>query len=199
MNTTELQNRKQEMIDTARRAFATGLQTNSGGNLSVHIDSAPAIVITASGVGFADCTLSDLLVVSLDGKIIEGDLQPSKDLEFHLEIYSIRSDVRAIVHVHSPWATGWAAAGRPVPCVTVHSKSKLKQIPLVACAPGAKPQGATEVRAVIKDVDVMGAVFENHGTVGLSRTLLSALKMAELIEETAHIATVRAILTAADR
>jgi len=199
MNTTELQNRKQEMIDTARRAFATGLQTNSGGNLSVRIDSAPAIVITASGVGFADCTLSDLLVVSLDGKIIEGDLQPSKDLEFHLEIYSIRSDVRAIVHVHSPWATGWAAAGRPVPCVTVHSKSKLKQIPLVACAPGAKPQGATEVRAVIKDVDVMGAVFENHGTVGLSRTLLSALKMAELIEETAHIATVRAILTAADR
>ena len=199
MNTAELLTRKNEMIEAARRAFATGLQTNSGGNISVRLESAAAIVITPSGIGFADCDINNLLVISLDGAIIEGDLKPSKDLAFHLEIFSIRPDLRAIVHVHSPWATGWAAAGRPVPCVTVHSKSKLNRIPLVPCAPGGKPQGPTEVRTVIREADVFGAVFENHGTVGLGKTLLSALNVAELIEETAHIATVKAILSTMDQ
>lgn len=199
MDTTELLSRRHEMIEIARRAFATGLQTNSGGNLSVRLESAAAIVITPSGIGFADCNANNLLVISLDGAIIEGDLKPSKDLAFHLEIFSIRPDLRAIVHVHSPWATGWAAAGRAVPCVTVHSKSKLNRIPLVPCAPGGKPQGPAEVRTVISETDVFGAVFESHGTVGLGKTLLSALNVAELIEETAHIATVKAILSATDQ
>lgn len=199
MDTTELLSRKHEMIETARRAFAAGLQTNSGGNLSVRLESAAAIVITPSGIGFADCNANNLLVISLDGAIIEGDLKPSKDLAFHLEIFAIRPDLRAIVHVHSPWATGWAAAGRPVPCVTVHSKSKLNRIPLVPCAPGGKPQGPAEVRTVIRETDVFGAVFENHGTLGLGKNLQSALNTAELIEETAHIATVKAIVSATDR
>lgn len=199
MDTTELLSRKHELIDTARRAFAAGLQTNSGGNLSIRLESASAIVITPSGIGFADCNIGNLLVISLDGAIIEGDLKPSKDLAFHLEIFSIRPDVRAIVHVHSPWATGWAAAGRPVPCITVHSKSKLNRIPLVPCAPGGKPQGPAEVRPVIRKTDVFGAVFENHGTLGLGKTLQDALNTAELIEETAHIATVKAIVSATDR
>ena len=199
MDTTELLSRKHEMVEIARRAFATGLQTNSGGNLSVRLESTAAIVITPSGVGFADLNESHLLVISLNGKIIEGELKPSKDLAFHLEIFSVRPDLRAIVHVHSPWATGWAAAGREVPCVTVHSKSKLNRIPLVPCAPGGKPQGPSEVRTVIQDADVFGAVFENHGTVGLGKNLLSALNTAELVEETAHIAAVKAIVSATGR
>ncbi len=199
MDKTELLAKKNELIATALRAFEGGLQTNTGGNLSVRLESTDAIVIKPSGVGYAECTVDNLMIVALDGRILDGDLKPSKDLGFHLGIYSVRPEVRAIVHVHSPWATGWASAGLEVPCVTVHSKAKLKSIPLVPLAPGGKPQTEVEVNAVFKDPAVIAAVFENHGTVGVGKSLRSALNITELIEETAQIATVRLMVKPALR
>ena len=91
--------RKDELIATAKRCFDLRLQTNAGGNLSVRLARRDAIVIKPSGVGFNECTRENLQVVRLDGTILpsEVDLKPSKDLEFHLEIYRRRDDINAIV------------------------------------------------------------------------------------------------------
>ena len=99
----DLHEKMDALIASARRCFDLGLQTNAGGNLSIRLDARDAIVIKPSGVGFAECTRDNLQVVDLDGAILsQGDLKPSKDLDFHRDLYRIREDINAIVHCHSP-------------------------------------------------------------------------------------------------
>lgn len=189
------------IVAAARRCFERGLQTNAGGNLSARLLSFDAIVIKPSGIGFAEVTPDNLQTVGLDGTVLEEHggrgLKPSKDLDFHLEIYRLRPDVGAIVHCHSPWATGYASAGLEVPCLTVQTIEKIGRMPLVPLSPLGGPQTAAEIGPVFRDPSVRAAVLANHGTIGVGATLTRALHLAEIIEETAHIAFVRDALLAA--
>ena len=188
---------KDALIATARRCFETGLQTNAGGNLSARLASADAIVIKPSGVGFAECTRDNLQVVGLDGTVEPGPHKPSKDLSFHLDLYRIRPDIRAIVHCHSPWATGYASAGIEIHCLTVQTIEKIGRMPLIPLSRNGGPQTEVEISPVFRDPSVRAAVLANHGTIGVGATLTKALHLAEIIEETAHIAFVRDALLAA--
>ncbi|MEM9853585.1 MAG: class II aldolase/adducin family protein [Pseudomonadota bacterium] len=187
----ELNAKKDALIATARRCFERGLQTNAGGNLSVRLKSADAIVIKPSGVGFAECTRENLQVVHLDGTIEPSDHKPSKDLGFHLDLYRIREDIGAVVHCHSPWATGYASAGLEIPCLTVQTIEKIGRMPLIPLSENGGPQTEVEISPVFADNAVVAAVLANHGTVGVGATLMKAQYLAEIIEETAHIAFVR--------
>ena len=185
---------KHSIISIARRCFERGLQTNSGGNLSMRLPGSNAIVIKPSGVGFNECAVDNLMVCDLARNVLDGKHKPSKDLDFHAEIYCVRPDVEGIVHVHSPWATGWASAAREIPCHTVQARDKLKRIPLVPLSRNGGPQGAAEVGPVLRDRSVIAATLQNHGTIGVGPTLLAAQHVVELIEETAHAALVRNLL-----
>lgn len=185
------------LIAVARRCVERGLQTNAGGNLSVRLASADAILIKPSGVGFHECTRDNLQVVGLDGSMRPSAHKPSKDLDFHLAIYRIRADVHAIVHCHSPWATGWACAGVEIPCCTVQTIEKIGRLPLIPLSPNGGPQTEVEIGPVFADSEVRAAVLANHGTIGVGPTLTAALHLAEIIEETAHVAFVRDALMAA--
>lgn len=179
------------LIAAARRCFELGLQSNAGGNLSLRLEQAEAIVIKPSGVGFAECDRDNLQLVHLDGTIEPSAHKPSKDLPFHLEIYKRRPDIRGIVHCHSPWATGYASAGVELPCLTVQTVEKLGRIPLIPLAGGVGAQTETEIGEVFAAKDIRGALLANHGTIGTGPTIEAAQHIAELIEETAHIACVR--------
>ena len=132
---TDLTAKKDALIATAKRCFDLRLQTNAGGNLSVRLDTIDAIVIKPSGIGFNECTRDNLQVVHLDGTIEDGPFKPSKDLGFHLDLYRIRDDIRAVVHCHSPWATGYASAGLEIPCLTVQTIEKIGRMPLIPLSP----------------------------------------------------------------
>jgi L-ribulose-5-phosphate 4-epimerase len=183
--------KKDALIAIAKRCFDLGLQTNAGGNLSVRLDNRDAIVIKPSGVGFNECTRENLQVVKLDGTLEPSDHKPSKDLDFHLDLYRIREDINAIVHCHSPWATGYASAGLEIPCLTVQTIEKIGRMPLIPLSPQGGPQTDKEISAVFQDPKVVAAVLANHGTIGVGSTLMKAQYLAEIIEETAHIAFVR--------
>lgn len=186
-----------ELIGIARRAAAGRLQTGTGGNISIRVAGRNEVVIKPSGVGFAECDHDNLLVVDLDGNILKGDAKPSKDMAFHLGIYRVRDDVGGIVHVHSPWATGWASCGLPFALPTVHSRDKLKRIPIVPTGPGGGAQRPEDIVAEFRDPALRAALLAEHGSVGVGRTLLSALHVAELIEETAQVAALARLLKAA--
>ncbi|MEM9850946.1 MAG: class II aldolase/adducin family protein [Pseudomonadota bacterium] len=194
---TDLTEKMDALIAAAKRCFSLGLQTNAGGNLSVRLDTADAIVIKPSGVGFNECTRDNLQVVHLDGRIEPSDHKPSKDLGFHLDLYLIRDDIRAVVHCHSPWATGYASAGLEIPCLTVQTIEKIGRMPLIPLSPQGGPQTAEEISPVFRDPTIAAAVLANHGTIGVGKTLMKAQYLAEIIEETAHIAFVRDTLLAA--
>ena len=193
----DLTEKMDALIATARRCFELRLQTNAGGNLSVRLGTGDAIVIKPSGVGFAECTRDNLQVVLLDGTILPSDHKPSKDLGFHLDLYRIRSDINAIVHCHSPWATGYASAGMEIPCLTVQTIEKIGRMPLIPLSPNGGPQTEVEISPVFHDKQIRAAVLANHGTIGVGKSLMAAQYLAEIIEETAHIAYVRDTLMAA--
>lgn len=192
-----LTTQKDALIATAKRCFDLRLQTNAGGNLSVRISGRDAVLIKPSGVGFNECTRENLQIVHLDGTIEESPHKPSKDLGFHLDLYRIRPDIGAIVHCHSPWATGYASAGLEIPCLTVQTIEKIGRMPLIALSPEGGPQTENEISPVFQDPKIIAAVLANHGTIGVGSTLMKAQYLAEIIEETAHIAYVRDTLMAA--
>jgi len=193
----DLTEKMDALIAAARRCFDLRLQTNAGGNLSVRLGAGDAIVIKPSGVGFAECTLANLQVVLLDGTILPSDHKPSKDLGFHLDLYRIRPDIHAIVHCHSPWATGYASAGIEIPCLTVQTIEKIGRMPLIPLSANGGPQTEVEISPVFRDPQIRAAVLANHGTIAVGKTLMAAQYLAEIIEETAHIAYVRDTLMAA--
>lgn len=193
----DIEAKKDALIWSARRCFDLGLQTNAGGNLSVRLSSGDGIVIKPSGVGFAECSRDNLQVVHLDGTIEPSAFKPSKDLDFHRDLYLIRPDINAIVHCHSPWATGYASAGIEIPCLTVQTIEKIGRMPLIPLSQNGGPQTEVEISPVFKDTAVRAAVLANHGTIGVGKTLTAAQYLAEIIEETAHIAYVRDTLMAA--
>ncbi len=170
------------------------MQTGTGGNLSVRLATRQAFLIKPSSIGFAECNPHNLLVVDPDGAILAGSGKPSKDMPFHLGIYRARPDINAIMHVHSPWATGWAACNQQIPCLTVHARAKLGRIPMVAARPDSGNQAPEAIVAVFKDCRVQACLLENHGSVAVGASLLKAQQLAELIEETAQIAAIAAII-----
>lgn len=194
---SELNDKKDALIAAAKRCFDLRLQTNAGGNLSVRLDNLDAILIKPSGVGFNECTRENLQIVHLDGTIEASEYKPSKDLAFHLDLYRIRQDIRAIVHCHSPWATGYASAGLEIPCLTVQTIEKIGQLPLIPLCPLGGPQTDREISPVFLDKKIVAAVLANHGTIGVGADLMKAQYLAEIIEETAQIAYIRDTLLAA--
>lgn len=186
---------RRQLVEAARRALSRGLQSNSGGNISARAEAGDYCYVKPSGTGFGELREEDLVAVDLSGKILYGGGKPSQDANIHLAIYNARPDVNAVVHVHSPWAAGWACAGREIPCLTFQMVEKLGSLPLVPTAPGGAQQTANEVLLALSNPAVGGALLQNHGTIGVGKTMWGALHAVEIIEETAHIAAVKEMLT----
>jgi len=100
-----------------------GLVTLSFGNVSGVDRAAGVLVIKPSGAPYATLRPDDLVVVSLaDGRVVEGDQRPSVDTPTHRVLYQAFPEIGGVVHTHSPYASAWAQAGRPIPCFgTTHA------------------------------------------------------------------------------
>ena len=117
-----LERLKKDVCRENLRLAASGLVVLTWGNASAFDPASRLIVIKPSGVDYARLTAEDMVVVDLDGKVVEGGLRPSSDTLTHLEIYKAFKGVCGVVHTHSPEATAFAQAGRPIPCYgTTHA------------------------------------------------------------------------------
>ena len=99
-----------------------GLVIFTWGNVSAIDRESGLVVIKPSGVSYDNMKPSDMVVVDLDGKIVEGDLRPSSDTPTHLVLYKAFPNIGGVVHTHSTFATAWAQAGRDIPSLgTTHA------------------------------------------------------------------------------
>lgn len=194
MSDQDIFDKKTELCAIARRCFERGLQTGSGGNLSVRLGGLDAVAIKPSGVGYAECTPGNLTVADFDGNILSGDLEPSKDMPFHLAIYKLRPDVKAIVHVHSPWAIAWASTDKPMPLLALHATLKVGSIPVIPVGPDGGTQTAAQVGNFFKNPNCVAALMERHGSIGVGKSVMAAQYVVELIEETAQIAAIHSTI-----
>ena len=124
---------KQQVYQANMELPRRGLVTYTWGNVS-GIDRAQGlVVIKPSGVEYDALTPDDLVVLDLDGRIVEGKLNPSSDTRTHLELYRAFKGVRGVCHTHSTYATAWAQARRAIPCLgTTHADQSAISRPCTA-------------------------------------------------------------------
>jgi L-ribulose-5-phosphate 4-epimerase len=163
----------------------------TGGNVSARDPETGLIAIKPSGVRYEDLTAESMVVLDLDGKVVEGSHKPSSDTASHLYIYRHRPDVNGVVHTHSRYATAFAAVGRPIPVyLTGHADEFGGEIP---CAGFAFIGDDSIGELVVEGIGRSSAILlKSHGVFTIGPSAEAAVKSAVMVEDVA--ATVWAAL-----
>ncbi len=157
----------------------------TSGNVSGRDLASGLVVIKPSGVPYAQLTPDNMVVVDLDGKVVEGALKPSSDTFAHVYIYRHRMEINGVVHTHSTFATAWAAVGKPIPAVlTAISDEFGGPIPVG----GYARIGGDEIgQEIIRSIGSSPAILlKNHGVFTIGKTPEQAVKAAVMVEDVAR-------------
>ena len=175
-----------------------GLVIFTWGNVSAIDRENNLVVIKPSGVSYETMVAADMVVVDLDGNIVEGGLRPSSDMPTHLMLYKAFSEIGGIVHTHSTYATAWAQAGRDIPNIgTTHADYFQDAIPCTAEMSRAEVEGNYEKetgRVIVrcfKEIDPVhtpGVLVRNHGPFAWGRDAADAVHNAVVLEQVAKMA-----------
>jgi L-ribulose-5-phosphate 4-epimerase len=195
-------------LEIARRGLAPHTFGNASG-----VDrsgSQPLCVIKPSGVDYSTLTPSDMVITDLDGKIVEGYLRPSSDLDTHTLLYREFPSIGGIVHTHSEFATSWAQAGRPIPCLgTTHADYFHGPVPVTepltaeqVAEAYVRNTGAVILRRFRKDnldpLAVPGVLVAGHAPFTWGRTPAAAVEHADVLEYIARLAFRSTLLGASE-
>ena len=157
----------------------------TSGNVSARDADTGYVLIKPSGVRYEQLRPEHMLILDLEGKIVEGILKPSSDAASHLYIYRQRPDAGGIVHTHSPYATAFAAVNRPIPVyLTAIADEFGGPIP---CGGFALIGGEEIGRVVVESIGSSPAVLlKNHGVFTVGRDAEAAVKAAVMVEDAAR-------------
>ena len=163
----------------------SGLVAWTSGNVSGRDPESGLIVIKPSGIRYEELTPENMVVVDLNGKVVEGPLKPSSDTGAHAYVYRHRQDVCGVVHTHSCFATAWAAVGRPIPPVLTAICDEFGgAIPVGAYAKiGGDEIGAEIIRSI---GDSPAILMQNHGVFTVGHSPEGAVKAAVMVEDVAR-------------
>ena len=175
-----------------------GLITLTWGNVSEIDRERGYIVIKPSGVDYATMSADDMVVVDLDGNVVEGDLRPSSDLPTHIELYKGFPEIRAVVHTHSRFATVFSQAGKSIPMLgTTHADTFYGDVPCTRPMTKAEIESAyeKETGTVILEAfegkdpaAIPAALVNSHGPFTWGKDAHDAVKNAIVLEEVAMMA-----------
>ncbi len=180
-----LQAIREELVKLNQALPEYGLVTWTSGNVSIRDTETGYVAIKPSGVAFPDLTPDSMVVLDLDGNIIEGNNKPSSDTSSHLYIYRNRPEVNGVVHTHSNYATAFAAIGKPIPVyLTAQADEFGGPIP---CGGFALIGGEEIGKVVVETIGSSPAVLlQNHGVFTVGATGKAALKAAVMVEDIAR-------------
>ena len=176
------------------------LVTFTWGNVSGIDRESGFFVIKPSGVDYEELTPDSMVVVDLDGKVVEGQYRPSSDTATHVELYKAFPKIGGVVHTHSPYATSWAQSGRDIPCYgTTHADYFYGAIPCLRCLNQEEIEEAyeentghlivNEFQRLGKDYEAVPAVLcKNHGPFCWGKDAIEAVHGAVVLEEVAKMA-----------
>jgi len=182
---------REEILYYCRESVRAGLNFNTQGNISVRLagvlDGQDAIVITPSDVRYDAMTPKDMLVVALDGTVVEGDLLPSTEVPVHLAHYRRRPDAQAIVHTESTFVNVLGALGRTIDPVLLNMVLYAKgPVPVMPFEFSTNADFGRRSAELMGD-DVNAVVWANHGLLALGVSLKLAFKVAVAVEENAEV------------
>ena len=176
---------RKEIVEYGRQLVTSKLTKGTGGNLSIFNREEGLMAISPSGIDYFDIRPEDVVVVDLDGKIIDGDRKPSSELDMHLIFYQKRKDIDAIIHTHTVFATTISCLNITLP--PVHYMIALAG-PDVRCAKyatyGTKELAENAFEAM---VDRKAVLLANHGLLAGAKDLANAFNITEEIEYCAEL------------
>lgn len=177
---------RKAIVETGKEMLRSSMTVGTWGNISKRVGEKDFFAITPSGIDYNEIKPEDIVILDLDGNIVDGKKTPSIEKHLHRYLYKSRDDIKAVVHTHSIYASAMAAARKAIP----GSMEDLVQIVggSVDVAdydlPGSEDVAQNAVEALgEKD----GVLLANHGVVGVSRDLPGALKICQIIEKSARI------------
>ena len=195
-----LEKLKREVLEANLALPEHGLVTFTWGNVSGIDRETGLVVIKPSGVPYDELRIEDLVVLDLDGNIVEGSLRPSSDTPTHLALYRAFPQIGGIVHTHSPGATSWAQAGRPIPALgTTHADYFYGEIPCTRTLTQEEIDRGYELETgnvIIQTFDkegldpvaMPGILLSGHAPFAWGKNADQAVHNAVVLEEVAKMA-----------
>lgn len=195
-----LEQLKQEVYEANMLLPKYHLVTFTWGNVSGIDREKGLFVIKPSGVDYDKLTPNSMVVVNLEGEVVEGDYRPSSDTPTHVVLYNRFQEIGGVVHTHSPWATSWAQAGRGIPCYgTTHADYLYGQVPCVRTLTKEEIETAYEKntgvliadefeRLAVDYIATPAVLCKNHGPFTWGKDAKEAVHNAVVLEEVAKMA-----------
>ena len=179
-----LEDLKEQLVELHLELPRNNLVVWTGGNVSARDAESGLVVIKASGIRYEELRPEHMVVVDLEGNIVEGNFKPSSDTASHLYIYKHRPDVGGVVHTHSPYATAFAAVGKPIPCVLTAIADEFGGP--IPCGGFALIGDEAIGKILIDSIGRSSAVLlKNHGVFTIGKDARSAVKAAVMTEDNA--------------
>ena len=177
-----------------------GLVIFTWGNVSAIDRTKNLVVIKPSGVSYDEMKAEHMVVVDLDGNVVEGDFKPSSDTATHLALYKAFPNIGGVVHTHSTYATAWAQAGRDIPNIgTTHADYFSDAIPCTRDMTQAEVEGeyeketGTVIIERFQDLNpdfIPGVLVKNHGPFSWGKNADDAVHNAVVMEQVAKMASI---------
>jgi L-ribulose-5-phosphate 4-epimerase len=193
-----LEELKQKVFEANLSLVKHGLVIFTWGNVSAIDRASGLVVIKPSGVSYDEMKASDMVVVDLDGKVVEGDLRPSSDTPTHVALYKAFPNIGGVVHTHSTFATAWAQAGRDIPSIgTTHADYFHEGIPCTrdmnkneVFGEYEKETGSVIIERFrgINPDDTPAVLVKNHGPFAWGTDAFNAVHNAVVLEQVAKMA-----------
>jgi L-ribulose-5-phosphate 4-epimerase len=179
-----LEKLKQELVQLHLELPKNNLVMWTGGNVSARDAETGLVVIKASGIRYEEIGPEHMVVLDMDGKVVEGAFKPSSDTYSHLYIYNHRPDVFGVVHTHSRYATAFAAIGKPIPCVLTAMADEFGGP--IPCGGFALIGDEAIGKVVVDSIGQSSAVLlKNHGVFTIGKNAEAAVKAAVMTEDVA--------------
>ena len=177
-------------VDVARALFENKLVTSTFGVVSNRIPDTEYALITPSGFSKLTLNTNHLILVDLEGRLVQGNFRPSVETAMHTYIHKRRPELTTVIHTHSPLACAFAAANMEIPCVSAEQAFYFGgRIPLVRrySLPGS--DAPAELAAILRAIERCDAVLlRKHGVVVVGRTPEQGLETAIVLEDVANMA-----------
>lgn len=199
-----LEKLKQEVYQANLDLVRHGLVILTWGNVSAIDRETNLVVIKPSGVSYDSMKVEDMVVVDLDGNVVEGSLRPSSDTPTHIAIYKAFAEVGAVVHTHSTYATAWAQACREIPNLgTTHSDTFHHNVPCTdemsaeQIVSAYEAETGTVIADAFKNINPMhtpAVLVAHHGPFTWGETAAKAVENAVILEEVARMTSITVAL-----